>query len=77
MKIISVFLLSFALSFLQGCKTVSDIYLTDGDEEYHISCNGSDMRTPNCFEKAEEKCGDRGYEVTEQPGDDQIFLKCK
>lgn len=63
---------SIALSmvaFLSGCATASKTYTPDGSEGYSITCSGSALNWGNCYEKAGDICGARGYDVLARSGD--------
>lgn len=61
-------LLSVCLS-LSGCATASKTYTSDGREGFSISCSGSALSWGQCYEKAGDLCGARGYDVLEKSGD--------
>jgi len=49
--------------FVSGCATASKTYLPSGEEGYNITCSGTALTWGNCYEKAGELCGSRGYDV--------------
>lgn len=59
----------FVVSFLGGCATAKQTYTADGQLGYSINCSGSALNWGNCYEKAGEICGDKGYEILEKSGD--------
>ena len=48
---------------LAGCATSTKSYLPDGSMGYSIQCSGSAQSWGNCYEKAGELCGAKGYEI--------------
>ena len=46
-----------------GCTTVNDIRLPDGSIGHSINCSGTAQSWGNCYTKAEELCGDSGYDI--------------
>lgn len=51
------------------CATSKKTYTEDGKEGFSINCSGSVLNWGNCYEKAGELCGSKGYEVMEKSGD--------
>jgi len=52
-----------------GCTTSKEMYLPDGSKGYNISCDGSANSMGNCFQKAGELCGAKGYSVVNREGE--------
>jgi len=48
---------------LASCTTVSEIRLPDGSYGHSINCSGTAQSWGNCYTKAEEICGESGYDV--------------
>lgn len=53
---------------LVGCATSREMYLPDGSKGHNISCDGSASSMGNCFQKAGELCGSKGYFVLNREG---------
>lgn len=51
-----------------GCATSSQIYLPDGRQGFNINCPGAANNWGNCFAKAGEICGARGYDIINRDG---------
>lgn len=56
-------LLAAILVGLGGCATATQIYTPDGKVGHSITCSGAGLTWGNCYEKAGEICGPRGYLV--------------
>lgn len=54
---------------LIGCATAREMYLPDGSIGYNIQCDGSANSISNCFQKAGELCGSRGYALLNREGE--------
>ena len=54
---------------LAGCVQTKSIHLPDGRQGHSINCSGQDFSWNQCYEKAGEICGARGYEVVARDGD--------
>jgi hypothetical protein len=69
------------LAMLGGCTTAKEMYLHDGSMGYNISCDGVANRAENCFQKAGELCGSKGYDITSPQGSvtytRSLFVRCK
>jgi hypothetical protein len=69
------------LALLGGCTTAKDIYLPDGAKGVDIRCDGLGNRMENCFQKAGDICGAKGYDQVNPPGTyggiNSLFIKCK
>lgn len=67
---------------LAGCGVaVKKTYLPTGEEGYAIDCSGPASELVECYEKAGNVCGSKGYEVI-SPSDIRIsgralLIKCK
>jgi hypothetical protein len=53
---------------LSGCATAKQMYLPDGSVGCNIQCNGSANSISNCFQKAGELCGSKGYALSNREG---------
>jgi len=73
-----IFLL--AIVFLSGCTSAKQIqtYTPDGQLVYYISCS-SDYSLGDCYLKAGEICGAKGYNIFNLPRDNSnsLVIKCK
>ncbi len=69
------------LAILAGCTTSKEMYLHDGSRGYDIRCDGIGDRVENCFQKAGEICGAKGYDITSPQGSvtqtRSLFIRCK
>ena len=54
---------------LVGCATSREIYLPDGSIGYNIQCDGAANSISNCFQKAGELCGSKGYLLLNREGE--------
>lgn len=54
---------------LSGCAFSKDMYLSDGSKGHNISCDGSANSISNCFQKAGELCGSKGYTLLNREGE--------
>jgi S1-C subfamily serine protease len=60
-------LISLAIIFiLAGCVTTSKTYAPSGEEGYSITCSGALQTWGDCYERAGELCGNKGYEVIDK-----------
>jgi uncharacterized protein YceK len=59
-KVVVVFLI---ILFIESCATASRTYLPSGEEGYSVTCSGTALTWGNCYQKAGELCGSRGYDV--------------
>lgn len=48
---------------LLSCATSTKTYLASGAEGHSINCSGTALSWGNCYTKAGEICGSRGYDV--------------
>lgn len=55
--------------FLGGCAFASETYTPNGQKGYSVTCSGAAASWANCFEKAGELCGSKGYDVLDRGGD--------
>ena len=63
-------LLVLLAAALSGCATVSQVYAPSGAVGYNVDCSGDFGTWNQCYEKAGEICGARGYNIeskTDQP----------
>ena len=69
------------LALLGGCTTAKEIYLPNGVQGYDIRCDGLTNRLENCFQKAGEICGAKGYDLANVQGSyivtSSLLIKCK
>jgi hypothetical protein len=68
------------LVLLGGCTTSKEIYLPSGAKGFDIRCDGIGNRMENCFQKAGDLCGAKGYEQANPQGSyigTSLFIKCK
>jgi len=76
------YLVIATLGLLAGCgAAVNKTYLPSGEEGYAIDCSGPASELVECYEKAGNVCGARGYEII-RPGDIRLsnramLIKCK
>lgn len=63
-----ILLISLILG-LGGCAISKDMYLPDGSKGHNISCDGSANSIANCFQKAGEICGAKGYVLLNREGE--------
>lgn len=61
-------LLTGIIAMLVGCALSREMYLPDGSKGYNISCDGSANSMGNCFQKAGELCGSKGYYLLNREG---------
>jgi hypothetical protein len=57
------------VSALVGCATASKTYTPDGRQGYVIDCSGQALNWGKCYEKAGDLCGNTGYDILTQTGD--------
>jgi hypothetical protein len=57
------------VSALVGCATASKTYTPDGRQGYVIDCSGQALTWGKCYEKAGDLCGNTGYDILSQTGD--------
>jgi hypothetical protein len=62
-------MLIIVLALICGCATAKKTYTSDGKEGYSITCSGTALTWGDCYEKAGEICGAKGYVVLEKSGD--------
>jgi hypothetical protein len=69
------------LAMLGACTTAKEIYLPDGSKGHDIRCDGFANRMENCFQKAGDLCGAKGYDLVSPQGNyigiNSLFIKCK
>lgn len=69
------------LATLMACTTVKDVYLPDGSRGYYVGCDGLTTGSADCYKKAGDICGAKGYNLASVPGagtsSRDLFLKCK
>lgn len=54
---------------LTGCISSKQLIGPSGQPAYAISCNGGPNSWNDCFERAGEICGAKGYELLERNGE--------
>ena len=59
---------------LNACASSSEVYTSDGKPGHSISCSGNALDWGDCFEKAGEICGTKGYDVLEKSGDQGLTI---
>jgi len=70
-------------AMLAGCGGASsrEVYLPDGTKGYNIACDSTMGSLSDCFQKAGEICGAKGYTlVASQAGlavTRALFIKCR
>ncbi|QZI73210.1 hypothetical protein K5F93_13660 [Pseudomonas protegens] len=57
-----------AVLALTGCATVSNTYLTNGEQGLSIDCSGEAGSWASCYEKAEASCAGTGYQIVSTEG---------
>ena len=57
------------VSALAGCAMASKTYTPDGRQGYVIDCSGQALNWGKCYEKAGDLCGNTGYDILTQTGD--------
>ena len=68
MRCVAIF--AFAM-MASGCVTVSEIYTENGEIGYNIDCR--ELTWGDCYNKAGELCGEKGYEILAKDSDqDQV-----
>jgi hypothetical protein len=69
------------LAMLAGCTTAKEIYLPNGSKGQVIRCDGIGNRMDDCYQKAGDVCGSKGYDLATPPGSysgiSSLFIKCK
>ena len=61
--------LSLMTVMLTGCASARKTYTSDGKEGYSINCSGNSSTWGNCYERAGDICGEKGYLVIEKIGE--------
>jgi hypothetical protein len=59
---------------LTGCVVVKPVYGPDGEPAHAISCSDSMLDWTDCFAKAGEICGTRGYKIWNQSASQSAVL---
>lgn len=54
---------------LSACATAKKTYTPDGREGYIINCSGQALSWGQCYQKAGDICGAKGYDIISQSGD--------
>lgn len=57
------YLILTAAVALSGCATSKPIILPDGSQGHSLECGGTDLDWGDCYAKAGETCGVKGYEI--------------
>lgn len=77
------YVVAACLAVLAGCTTAKDVYLPDGTQGHHISCDTFASSSADCYQKAGEICGAKGYTIVNETGGmispwgGHLFIKCK
>lgn len=58
-----------AMVVLSGCATAKQLYTPDGQLGYNVNCSGSALNWGNCYEKAGEICGAKGFDIIDKTGE--------
>lgn len=65
----STIIISTYVLVLAGCATSTEIYTADGTQGFTIDCSGDLLTWGDCYAKAGELCGTKGYEILEKDSD--------
>jgi len=57
-----------------GCTSAKPITTPDGRQGYTVECSGSVLTWEDCFERADELCKGRNYDVYTQPGEESPLI---
>lgn len=60
---------SVLASLLIGCATSKQMHLPDGSVGHNIQCNGAALSMADCFQKAGDLCGAKGYVLLNREGE--------
>ena len=75
----ALWIILLAIVILSGCTTVKQIqtYTPDGQLVYYITC--SDYSLGDCYIRAGEICGAKGYNIFSLPRDssNSLVIKCR
>lgn len=55
---------------LTACATSKPIYDKDGNQAHLINCSAAGLTWGNCYEKASQQCGSKGYTTIEKDTDE-------
>lgn len=72
MKIKKFFLSSVFVTILSGCASSLPITSPSGKKGHAIDCSFSSIG--DCYEKAGQMCGDKGYKIIDQKNKAEGFL---
>jgi hypothetical protein len=61
--------LAVLLVVLSGCATSKEISTAEGKRAYSIECRAVFDQSFDCFEKAQELCGEKGFDVLKGSGE--------
>ena len=61
--------LAVLLVVLSGCATSKEIYTAEGKRAYSIECRAVFDFSFDCFEKAQELCGQKGFDLLKTNGE--------
>ena len=61
--------LAVLLVVLSGCATSREIYTAEGKRAYSIECHALFDFSFDCFEKAQELCGEKVFDVLKGSGE--------
>jgi hypothetical protein len=62
-KLLVIPVIALALTGCSTTPTLTELKMPDGTDGFGIRCDGNHMSWSDCFEKAGEMCGNRGYEI--------------
>jgi len=64
------------LALLAGCATSEEGYLADGTRwGYAISCESGKGNMSECFQKADELCAPKSYDITHRGRTPQTYTR--
>ena len=59
---------------LAGCTSAKPITTPDGRQGYTVECSGTVLTWDDCFERADDLCKGRGYDVFTRPGEESPLI---
>ena len=60
------FFMILIASLISGCASAKKVYTSEGKEAYSLNCSGSARSWSNCYERAGDLCGTKGYIVLDK-----------
>ncbi len=60
---IKIFVSLFSLFLITGCAISNETYTASGVKGHSINCSGTALTWGQCYEKAGEICGAKGYVI--------------